>query len=234
MFLLAVCKFLGSAPKFGGRKRSFRLTLKLRFSTPKQVMSAIGLDQASGLRARVAGRQPPPVPVLYADFVLFRGAQVRLPPATLVWHWRPRAVPAVGWDLQARLHVVGSPAQFDRAEYQRWRALFPQWRLVGRRLELLHLADVACLWLATGVALTPRLKILLGWLSRNRPQMPIILAGIGHGAAQRLQQWVHSRYPLECLTEAQANLRGSLPADGYARLIRWATASQPIVMESEL
>jgi hypothetical protein len=63
-------------------------------------MSAIGLDQASGLRARVAGSQPPPVPVLYADFVLFRGAQVQLPPATLVWHWRPRVAPAVGWDLQ--------------------------------------------------------------------------------------------------------------------------------------
>jgi hypothetical protein len=216
------------------RKRSFRLTLKLRFSTPQLVMSAIGLDQASGLRARVAGSQPPPVPVLYADFVLFRGAQVQLPPTTLVWHWRPRTTPAVGWDLQARLHVVGSPAQFDLAEYQRWRALFPQWRLVGRRLELLQLADVACLWLATGVELLPRLKILLGWLSRNRPQMPIILAGIGHGAAQRLQQWVHSRYPLECLVETQANLRGSLPADGYARLIRWATASQPIVRASEL
>jgi len=191
-------------------------------------------DQASGLRARVAGRQPPPVPVLYADFVLFRGAQVRLPPATLVWHWRPRVAPAVGWDLQSRLHVVGSPAQFDRAEYQRWRALFPQWRLVGRRLELLHLADVACLWLTTGVELTPRLRTLLGWLSRNRPQMPIILAGIGHGAAQRLQQWVHSRYPLECLTEAQANLRGDLPADGYARLIRWATATPQAVASSEL
>jgi hypothetical protein len=197
-------------------------------------MSAIGLDQASGLRARVAGRQPPPVPVLYADFVLFRGAQVRLPPATLVWHWRPRAVPAVGWDLQSRLHVVGSPARFDRAEYQRWRALFSQWRLVGRRLELLHLADVACLWLATGVALTPRLKILLGWLSRNRPQMPIILAGIGHGAAQRLQQWVHSRYPLECLTEAQATRLGNLPAQGYARLIRWATTPQEAAVASEL
>jgi hypothetical protein len=142
-------------------------------------MSAIGLDQASGLRARVAGSQPPPVPVLYADFVLFRGAQVQLPPTTLVWHWRPRVAPAVGWDLQSRLHVVGSPAQFDLAEYQRWRALFPQWRLVGRRLELLHIADVACLWLTTGVELTPRLQILLGWLSRNRPQMPIILAGIG-------------------------------------------------------
>ena len=234
MFLPAPCKFLGSAPKFGVRKRSFRLTLKLRFSTPKQVMSAIAIDQASGLRARVAGRQSLPVPVLYADFVLFRGAQVKLPPATLVWHWCPRPVPAVGWDLQSRLHVVGSPAQFDFAEYQRWRALFPQWRLVGRRLELLHLADVACLWLTTGVELLARLKILLGWLSKNRPQMPIILAGIGQGAAQRLQQWVHSRYPLECLVEAQAGLRGSLPADGYARLIQWATASQPIVMASEL
>jgi len=33
MFLLAPCKFLSCAPKFGVRKRSFRLTLKLRFKT---------------------------------------------------------------------------------------------------------------------------------------------------------------------------------------------------------
>jgi len=197
-------------------------------------MSAIGLDQASGLRARVARRQPLRLPVLYADIPLFARAQVQLPPATLVWHWRPRVAPAVGWDLQSRLHVVGSPAQFDLAELQRWRALFPQWRLVGQRLELLHIADIACLWLTTGVELTPRLQILLGWLSRNRPQMPIILAGIGQGAAQRLQQWVHSRYPLECLTEAQANLRGSQPADGYAQLIQWATAYPHAVVAHEL
>jgi hypothetical protein len=63
-------------------------------------MSAIALDQASGLRARVAGSQPPPVPVLYADFVLFRGAQVQLPPTTLVWHWRPRVAPPSGGTLQ--------------------------------------------------------------------------------------------------------------------------------------
>jgi hypothetical protein len=197
-------------------------------------MSAIGLDQASGLRARVARRQPLRLPVLYADIPLFARAQVQLPPATLVWHWRSRVAPAVGWDLQSRLHVVGSPAQFDLAELQRWRALFPQWRLVGRRLELLRIADIACLWLTTGVELTPRLQILLGWLSRNRPQMPIILAGIGSGAAQRLQQWVHSRYPLECLTEAQATRLGNLPAQGYARLIRWATTPQEAAVASEL
>jgi hypothetical protein len=234
MFLLAPCKFLSCAPKFGVRKRSFRLTLKLRFSTPQLVMSAIGLDQASGLRARVAGQPPLRLPVLYADFVLFRGAQVQLPPATLVWHWRPRVVPAVGWDLKMRLHVVGSPTQFDLAEYQRWRALFPQWRLVGRRLELLQLADVACLWLTTGVELTPRLKILLGWLSRNRPQMPIILAGIGSSVTQRLQHWVHSRYPLQCLTHAQAMMRGNLPAEGYTRLIQWATAYPHAIVAHEL
>jgi hypothetical protein len=189
-------------------------------------MGAIGFDQASGLRARVSRQHLLRLPMLYADIPLFARAQVRLPPATLVWHWRPRVAPAVGWDLQSRLHVVGSPAQFDLAELQRWRALFPQWRLVGRRLELLHIADIACLWLTTGVELTPRLQILLGWFSRNRPQMPIILAGIGNGAAQRLQQWVHSRYPLECLTEAQATRLGNLPTEGYTRLTRWTTASQ--------
>ena len=197
-------------------------------------MNTLIHDQASGLRARVSRQLPLRLPVLYADFLLFAGARVQLPPATLVWHWRPRVVPAVGWDLKTRLHVVGNPMQYDLAELQRWRALFPQWRLVGRRLELLRIADVACLWLTTGEELTPRLQILLGWLSRNRPQMPIILAGIGHGAAQRLQQWVHSRYPLECLTEAQANLRGSQPADGYAQLIQWATAYPHAVVAHEL
>jgi hypothetical protein len=189
-------------------------------------MNTLIHDQASGLRARVSRQPPLRLPVLYADIPLFARAQVQLPPATLVWHWRPRVVPAVGWDLKTRLHVVGNPMQFDLAELQRWRALFPQWRLVGRRLELLRIADVACLWLTTGEELTPRLQILLGWLSRNRPQTPIILAGIGQGAAQRLQQWVHSRYPLECLTEAQITRLGNLPAEGYARLIRWAMASQ--------
>jgi hypothetical protein len=191
-------------------------------------MNTITLDQASGLRARVSRQHLLRLPMLYADIPLFARAQVQLPPATLVWHWRPRVAPAVGWDLQSRLHVVGSPAQFDLAELQRWRALFPQWRLVGQRVELLHIADIACLWLTTGVELTPRLQILLGWLSRNRPQMPIILAGIGSGATQRLQQWVHSRYPLECLTEAQATRLGNLPTEGYARLVQWATASQSV------
>ncbi len=197
-------------------------------------MSVAFIDQASGLRARVSAHNPLRLPMLYADFLLFSGAQVRLPPTTLVWHWRPRVAPAVGWDLQSRLHVVGSPAQFDLLEFQRWRALFPEWRLVGRRLELLQIADVACIWLKTGVELTPRLHILLGWLCRSRPQMPIILAGIGSGAAQRIQQWVHSRYPLECLTQEQAILRGSPPAEGYARLLHWASASQRTEVASEL
>lgn len=192
------------------------------------------VDQASGLRARVSAQHPLRPPILYADFLLFAGVQVQLPPATLVWHWRTRVAPAVGWDLQTRLHVVGNPAQFDLAEFQRWRALFPQWHLVGRRLETLHIADVACLWLRAGTELMPRLTALLGWLSRTRPQMPIIFAGIGSGATQRLHQWVHSRYPLECLTDMEANRPGSLPTEGYARLIRWATASQSVNMVSEL
>ncbi|BCW95475.1 MAG: hypothetical protein WHS44_05900 [Fimbriimonadales bacterium] len=197
-------------------------------------MSVALVDQASGLRARVSAQYPLRLPVLYADFLLFSGVQVQLPPTTLVWHWRARVAPAVGWDLQSRLHVVGSPAQFDLLDLQRWRALFPQWRLVGRRLELLQIADVACIWLKTGVELTPRLHILLGWLCRSRPQMPIILAGIGSGAAQRLQQWVHSRYPLECLTQEQANLLGNPPTEGYTRLLQWATASQRAGAASEL
>lgn len=181
------------------------------------------VDQASGLRARVSTQHPLRLPVLYADFLLFAGAQVQLPPATLVWHWRARVAPAVGWDLQTRLHVVGSPAQFDLAELQRWRTLFPQWHLVGRRLELLQIADVACLWLKTGTELMPRLTALLGWLSRTRPHMPIIFAGIGSAAAQRLHQWAQSRYPLEGLIDIQANRLGSLPSEGYARLLRWTS-----------
>mgnify|MGYP005846914401 CR=1 FL=1 len=197
-------------------------------------MHAIVTDQASGLRARVSAQHPLRLPVLYADFLLFKGVSVQLPPAVLVWHWRTRVAPAVGWDLQTRLHVVGSPAQFDLAEFQRWRTLFPQWHLVGRRLELLQIADVACLWLKAGTELIPRLTALLGWLSRTRPQMPIIFAGIGSGAAQRLQQWVHSRYPLECLTDMQIKRLENLPAEGYARLARWATVSQLSSAISEL
>lgn len=197
-------------------------------------MHAIVADQASGLRARVSTQPPLHLPVLYADFLLFKGVQVQLPPSVLVWHWRARAAPAVGWDLQTRLHVVGSPPQIDLESLQRWRTLFPQWHLVGRRLELLHIVDVACLWLRTGTELMPRLTALLGWLSKSRPEMPIIFAGIGSGAAQRLQQWVHSRYPLECLNDMDANRLRSLPTDGYARLIRWATASQSVNLVSEL
>lgn len=197
-------------------------------------MHAIVADQASGLRARVSTQHPLRLPVLYADFLLFKGVQVQLPPSVLVWHWRARVAPAVGWDLQTRLHVVGSPPQIDLEYLQRWRTLFPQWHLVGRRLELLHIVDVACLWLQTGTELFPRLTALLNWLSKSRPEMPIIFAGIGSGAAQRLQQWVHSRYPLECLTDMDANRLRSLPADGYARLIRWATASQSVNSVSEL
>lgn len=197
-------------------------------------MHAIVADQASGLRARVSTHHPLRLPVLYADFLLFAGAQVQLPPATLVWHWRTRVAPAVGWDLQTRLHVVGSPAQFDLAELQRWRALFPQWRLVGRRLELLQIADVACIWLKAGTELMPRLTALLGWRSRTRPQMPIIFAGIGSGAAQRLHQWAQSRYPLECLTDIQANRPGSLPTEGYARLLRWTSVPRSLNAVSEL
>ncbi|GIV06740.1 MAG: hypothetical protein KatS3mg016_2315 [Fimbriimonadales bacterium] len=182
-------------------------------------------DQASGLRLRTAAHRAvaiPPAPIVYADFLLFRGARVELPPSVLVWHWRPSAAPATGWDLQSRLHVVGAPTQHTLADLQRWRALFPQWRLVGRRLELLQIADVACLWLQTGVELTPRLQILLEWLWRNRPEMPIILTGIGSGGASRIQNWIEHRYPLRCLNPAQALSREALPSHGFYCLIRWA------------
>ncbi|MCS6923304.1 MAG: hypothetical protein NZM10_02885 [Fimbriimonadales bacterium] len=185
-------------------------------------------DQASGLRTILAQRRQgtvPRAPLVYADVLVFPKVRAELPRGVLVWHWRARHTPAVGWDLQMRLHVVGSPTQFELAELQRWRTLFPEWRLVGARPELLHLADVVCLWLKGGTELIPRLQILLAWLSRNRPQMPIILAGIGSGAAQRLQNWVQHRYPLRCLTPAQ-ELTG-VPAQGYYRLLRWASAAHP-------
>jgi hypothetical protein len=192
-------------------------------------------DQASGLRLRTAAAQAvaiPPVPVVYADFLLFRGARVELPPSVLVWHWRPSAAPATGWDLQSRLHVVGAPTQHTLADLQRWRVLFPQWRLVGRRLELLQIADVVCLWLQTGVELTPRLQILLEWLWRNRPEMPIILTGIGSGGASRIQNWIQHRYPLRCLNPAQALSREALPRNGFYHLMRWAANSEAATAHS--
>lgn len=183
-------------------------------------------DQASGLRAAVQARRPaaalPPTPTLYADFLLFKNVRPQLPAGALIWHWRDAPTPAVGWDLQTRLHVIGSPAQFDIAELQRWRALFPQWRLVGRRLETLLIADAACLWLQSGGELMPRLQILLGWLSKNRPEMPIILAGIGSGAAQRLQIWAQDRYPLRCLIPSQE--LAERPMQGYYRLLRFGAS----------
>ncbi|MFN7162394.1 MAG: hypothetical protein ACK4NB_04975 [Fimbriimonadales bacterium] len=178
-------------------------------------------DQASGLRAAVQARRLPvlpPTPCLYADFLLFKGACPQLPPAALIWHWRDAPTPAVGWDLQSRLHVVGSPTQYDLVELQRWRVLFPQWRLVSKRLETLLIADIACLWLAPGMELIPRLQHLLGWLSKKRPQMPIILAGIGSGAAQRLQIWARDRYPLLNLSPSQELTER--PTHGYYRLLR--------------
>ncbi len=185
-------------------------------------------DQASGLRVRLSAHRAvsvPATPVVCADFLLFKGVRVELPPATLVWHWRPSRAPASGWDLQARLHVTGALARFPLEELQRWRMLFPEWRLVGRRLEILQLADVAYLWLKTGAELTPRLETLLKWLCRNRPDMPIILAGIGSGAATRIQNWLEHRYPLRSLTPAQARSRDALSKQGFYRLLRWAAHS---------
>jgi hypothetical protein len=193
-------------------------------------------DQASGLRLRTAAHRSvaiPPAPVVYADFLLFGKSRVALPPSVLVWHWRPSAISATGWDLQSRLHVVGAPARYTIADLQRWRVLFPQWRLVGRRLELLQIADVACLWLQTGVELTPRLQILLEWLCRNRSEMPIILAGIGSGGASRIQNWIQHRYPLRCLTPAQALSREALPSQGFYHLIRWATNPEAAAARSQ-
>ncbi len=193
-------------------------------------------DQASSLRMRLAAHRAiavPATPMVCADFLLFRGVRVELPPATLVWHWRPSAASATGWDLQGRLHVVGAPTRFTPDELQRWRVLFPEWRLVGRRLELLQAADVAYLWLKSGAELTPRLEILLKWLCRNRPDMPIILAGIGSGAASRIQNWIERRYPLRSLTPAQALSRDALSSEGFYRLMRWTTNSDSAAAHSK-
>ncbi|MFN3689709.1 MAG: hypothetical protein ACK4UU_02155 [Fimbriimonadales bacterium] len=201
------------------------------------MMSAHWDDQASSLRVRLSRRRAvgvPAVPLVCADFLLFKGVRVELPPATLVWHWRPSDAPAVGWDLQARLHVRGLPARFRLAELQRWRELFPEWRLVGRRLELLQLADVAYLWLKTGAALTPRLEILLQWLCKNRPDLPIIVAGIGSGAAARIQNWVEHRYSLRGLSPAQTPSRDALSSRGFYRLIRWAAHSESAAAHPQL
>ncbi len=178
-------------------------------------------DQASGLRQRTGNATHaavPALPLLYADFVLFRGVALTLPPQVLVWHWRAHALPAAGLDAHARLHVVGSPIQFDAATLSQWRTRFSEWHLVGRHLQILQVADIARLWLTAGVPLLTRLKPLLAWLSRNHPEMPIIFAGIGSGAAQRLQMWAYSRYPLRCLTPTQEIPK--VQPQGYYRLLR--------------
>ncbi|MCS7272695.1 MAG: hypothetical protein NZ550_00915 [Fimbriimonadales bacterium] len=186
-------------------------------------MSAAYRDQAVGLRQRVMQRARAAVfvpPVICADFVLFQGAPVAFPKSTLVWHWRRRAEPAVGWDLHRRLHVVGLPEQFQVAELRRWCGLFPLWHVVGHQLELLVVADIARVWLRAGDSLLPRLKPLLAWLCKNRPEMPIIFAGVGSSVAQRLQFWAQSRYSLRCFAPAQEPM--AVPRAGYYRLLRCA------------
>lgn len=184
-------------------------------------MPATYEDQAAGLRQRMVQQAQAAIqlpPVICADFVLFEGAHVRLPARTLVWHWQRRSTPAIGWDVQSRLHIAGLPEQLEVAELHRWRVLFPLWHVVGRQLELLVIADIARVWLRAGDCLLPRLKPLLAWLCKNRSEMPIIFAGVGSSVAQRLQFWAQSRYPLRCFAPAQEPM--AVPRAGYYRLLR--------------
>lgn len=161
------------------------------------------MDQASGLRKQVqstrAVHKPVPVPMVHVHLLLGRGTRIVVDAGTLVWHWREHARPATGWDLQARLHVVGTPDQFTTAQLNKWRSLFPDWHFCGDGLGAIGFADVGWLWLGTGESLTALLRPVLSWLCRNRPDLPIIFAGLEGTTRERLERWASARFPLRYL-----------------------------------
>ncbi len=190
-------------------------------------------DQASGLRRQVQklgsellplghslrGRALSEVPYVHLHLLLGGRVRIQLGAGTLVWHWHPRPKPAIGWDLQARLHVVGIAEQFTTTQLSKWRYLFRDWHLIGESLELSALADSCWLWLGGGESLIARLRPVLSWLCRNRPDIPIIFTGIEGATRERLERWASTRYPLRFLKPHD------LPSGaehGYYRLLRRA------------
>ncbi len=203
-------------------------------SSGLQPMESFALDdQASGLRQQVRklGCRLPSieqrrcrlrtleVPHIRLHLPLDSKVPIQIGAGTLVWHWQTRSQPAFGWDMQARLHVVGIAEQFTTTQLSKWRYLFRDWHLIGESLELSALADSCWLWLGGGESLIARLRPVLSWLCRNRPDIPIIFAGIEGATRERLERWASTRYPLRFLKPHD------LPSGaehGYYRLLRRA------------
>ncbi len=185
-------------------------------------------DQARGLREAVSQqRHAPrtiPLPLISAHLPVCVEARVPVPPSGLVWHWHSGVRPAMGWDLQARLHVVGLPHQFRSAELNQWRSLMPSWHLVGGGLEMVAYADRLWLWLAQGTRLIPSLRKILEWLCRNQPETPIILAGLSPAPLERLTLWAQARYPLRCRSAEQVECEGAPSPQAFYRFLELCSA----------
>ncbi len=155
------------------------------------------MDQASGLRQRVQQRsgasELSEVPLIRAHIRMTGTEAIEVPSGSLIWHWRPTARGATGWDLQARFHVCGLPTQFSTAELSQWRYLASEWHLIGDTEQCLAVADCLMLWLpSNGVGLPSLLPIVrrwLTWLCRNTADIPIILAGTTAVVRRRLTHW---------------------------------------------
>lgn len=196
------------------------------------------MDQAIGLRMAVE-RQPMRsfrmrVPQVHAHFLLGRDAPVRIPACALVWHWRPAESARTGWDLQSRLHVVGHPRQFSEMQRNQWRTLFSQWHLCGHTLDIMLLADVGWIWLSPGQELRERLRPIFHWLCRNRPHLPIILAGLGEANLQRVQQWASTRFPLQFWNPETVHSGAEQKQEGYYRILRLCDAPNHISIVKEV
>ncbi|MFQ3610200.1 MAG: hypothetical protein SNJ72_01780 [Fimbriimonadales bacterium] len=193
------------------------------------------IDQASGLREAVSlSRRVPvsiPLPTVHAHLLGCRNARLPVPASGLIWHWHAGARPAVGWDLQARLHVVGAPHQFHPMELNHWRSLLTDWHLLQGGLEMVGYADYVWLWLATGANRLQDLRKLLEWHCRNYPQKPIIFAGLGPAPLERLTLWAQSRYPLRCWSAEHPRPEGLPTPQAYYRLLE---ASRPSSHERRL
>ncbi len=187
------------------------------------------VDQASGLREAVSLHRRVPVsiavPVLHAHLPACQEMRPPVPKSGLIWHWRMASRPAVGWDLQARLHVVGTPNQFHPMELNQWRMLHRDWHLILGGLTMVEYADLVWLWLTAGANRLQELRQILEWHCRNFPEKPIIFAGLGPAPLQRLTLWAQSRYPLKCWSAEQIGRETPSASRAYYRLLDTCSVS---------